>query len=155
MGGVGKTELALQYAGEQWKQGRYPGGVCWLQARGVDLRIQIVAFARAHLPLRIPEDLELSLQVAYCWRNWLPGEVLIVLDDVTDYKQVREYLPSDAPRFKVLITTRLQLGASIEHLSLDVLKPRAALVLLESLVDRDTTEKRAVRRCRATLSVAG
>ena len=141
MGGVGKTELALQYAGEQWKQGRYPGGVCWLQARGVDLRIQIVAFARAHLPLRIPEDLELSLQVAYCWRNWLRGEVLIVLDDVTDYKQVREYLPSDAPRFKVLITTRLQLGASIEHLSLDVLKPRAALVLLESLVDRERLKK--------------
>jgi len=141
MGGVGKTELALQYAGEQWKQGRYPGGVCWLQARGVDLRIQIVAFARAHLPLRIPEDLELSLQVAYCWRNWLPGEVLIVLDDVTDYKQVREYLPSDAPRFKVLITTRWQLGASIEHLSLDVLKPRAALVLLESLVDRERLKK--------------
>jgi hypothetical protein len=104
MGGVGKTELAPQYA---WRysqcrdvamQRLYQGGVCWLQARGVDLGIQIVDFARTYLPLSIPEGLELPLQVAYCWRNWLAAEVLIVVDDVTDYQQVRQYLPSDASR---------------------------------------------------------
>jgi len=177
MGGVGKTELALQYArryshnrtdvtvsnltpqppslqgkGENSKplslQERglergfpdsvYLGGVCWLDGRGVDLGIQIVQFARAYLPLSIPEGLELPLQVAYCWRNWLPpGQVLIIIDDVTDYQQVRQYLPPDASRFRVLITTRLDLGASIRQLPLDVLKPRAALALLESLIGRE------------------
>ncbi|MEQ8957644.1 MAG: NB-ARC domain-containing protein, partial [Coleofasciculus sp. C2-GNP5-27] len=144
MGGVGKTELALQYARRYSHRENVPpesvyeGGVCWLDGRGVDLGIQIVQFARAYLPLSIPEGLELPLQVAYCWRNWLPpGQVLIIIDDVTDYQQVRQYLPPDASRFKVLITTRLDLGASIRQLPLDVLKPRAALALLKSLIGRE------------------
>jgi hypothetical protein len=147
MGGVAKTELALQYA---WRYSQcrdvalqrfYQGGVCWLQARGVDLGIQIVDFARTYLPLSIPEGLELPLQVAYCWRNWLAGEVLIVVDDVTDYQQVRQYLPSDTSRFKVLMTTRLQLGASIPHVALDVLKPLDAFDLLESHIGRERLKK--------------
>ncbi|EDX72441.1 Tetratricopeptide repeat family [Coleofasciculus chthonoplastes PCC 7420] len=144
MGGVGKTELALQYARRYSHRENVPpesvyeGGVCWLDGRGVDLGVQIVQFARAYLPLSIPEGLELPLQVAYCWRNWLPpGQVLIIIDDVTDYQQVRQYLPPDASRFKVLITTRLDLGASIRQLPLDVLKPRAALALLKSLIGRE------------------
>jgi tetratricopeptide (TPR) repeat protein len=148
MGGVGKTELALQYARRYSHRENVPpesvyeGGVCWLDGRGVDLGIQIVQFARTYLPLSIPEGLELPLQVAYCWRNWLPpGQVLIIIDDVTDYQQVRQYLPSDASRFKVLITTRLDLGASIRQLPLDVLKPRAALALLESLIGRERLQQ--------------
>jgi tetratricopeptide (TPR) repeat protein len=140
MGGVGKTELALQYA---WQHihGRdvpperlYTGGICWLQARDLDLGTQIVAFARAHLQLHPPEDLELSLQVAYCWRHWLPGEVLVVLDDVTDYQDVKPHLPPVEPRFKVLMTTRVRLGPPIERLDLDVLTLEAALALLKSLI---------------------
>ncbi|MEQ9235613.1 tetratricopeptide repeat protein [Coleofasciculus sp. E2-BRE-01] len=148
MGGVGKTELALQYARRYSHRENVPpesvyeGGVCWLDGRGVDLGIQIVQFARTYLPLSIPEGLELPLQVGYCWRNWVPlGQVLIIIDDVTDYQQVRQYLPSDASRFRMLITTRLDLGASIRQLPLDVLKPRAALALLESLIGRERLQQ--------------
>jgi len=45
MSGVGKTELALQYAMYHWEQGTYPGGVCWLGVLGVDLGTQILPFA--------------------------------------------------------------------------------------------------------------
>jgi len=31
MGGCGKTELALQYAWQQWHQENYSGGVCWFK----------------------------------------------------------------------------------------------------------------------------
>ncbi|MCL1474880.1 hypothetical protein [Argonema antarcticum] len=44
MGGVGKTELALQYALKY--QPTYPAGICWLSARGVDVGTQIVQFGR-------------------------------------------------------------------------------------------------------------
>jgi tetratricopeptide (TPR) repeat protein len=140
MGGVGKTELALQYAHLHWQQQTYPGGVCWLIVRELDLGTQIVTFARAQLQLHPPDDLDLPSQVAFCWRHWLPGEVLLVLDDVTDYEEVKPYLPPVEPRFKVLITTRVQLGAPIVRLDLDVLTKEAALSLLKSLVGDERVE---------------
>ena len=136
MGGVGKTELALQYA-LKYEQ-MYPAGICWFSARGVDVGTQIVKFGRSFLDLNPPEDLELLDQVKFCWGHWQSGEVLLVFDDVTDYGAIKPYLPpSTAPRFKVLITTRLRLGASVNQLELEVLDESAALSLLESLVGSD------------------
>ncbi len=135
MGGVGKTELALQYAQYHYQQNTYPGGVCWLQTRNSDVGTQIVNFARVQLQLNLPDDLKLPDQVSYCWRNWCKGDVLVVMDDVTDYWQVKPYLPPVGPDFKVLITTRLQhLGESFERLTLGILEPAKALELLQVLI---------------------
>ncbi|MFN6479224.1 FxSxx-COOH system tetratricopeptide repeat protein [Nostoc sp. DedQUE07] len=130
MGGVGKTELALQYARNHRET--YKGGICWLLAKSGDAGIQVVRFARTVLDLKLPEGLDVLAQVQYCWRHWCEGDVLLVLDDVGEYQQVKPYLPSSSSRFKVLITTRQYLGASIKQLSLDVLQPEAALELLKS-----------------------
>ncbi|MEH2386054.1 MAG: tetratricopeptide repeat protein [Nostoc sp.] len=130
MGGLGKTELALQYAIAHREI--YKGGICWLLAKAGDVGIQVVQFARTQLDLNPPEDLDLLAQVQYCFRLWREGNVLLVLDDVAEYQQVKPYLPSSSSRFKVLITTRQHLGASIKELSLDVLQPKAALELLRS-----------------------
>ncbi|MEH2232980.1 MAG: tetratricopeptide repeat protein [Nostoc sp.] len=130
MGGLGKTELALQYA--KAHRENYKGGICWLLAKAGDVGIQVVQFARIHLDLNPPEDLDLPAQVQYCFRLWREGNVLLVLDDVGEYQQVKPYLPLSSSRFKVLITTRQHLGASIKELSLDVLQPEAALELLKS-----------------------
>ncbi|WP_414584183.1 tetratricopeptide repeat protein [Scytonema sp. PCC 10023] len=141
MGGVGKTELALQYAIAHRES--YQGGICWLLALQ-DVGLNLVKFARTHLDLNPPEispDFDLLAQVQYCWRNWREGEVLLVLDNVTDYKQVKPYLPTSSSRFKVLMTTRQRLGVSIAKLSLDVLQPEAALELLQSLVGVERIEK--------------
>ncbi|PHM06619.1 tetratricopeptide repeat protein [Nostoc sp. 'Peltigera malacea cyanobiont' DB3992] len=130
MGGLGKTELALQYAKAHRKI--YKGGICWLLAKTGDVGIQIVQFARTQLDLNPPEDLDLPAQVQYCFRLWREGNVLLVLDDVGEYQQVKPYLPAPSSRFKVLITTRQHFGASIKVLSLDVLQAEAALELLKS-----------------------
>nr|WP_232224210.1 tetratricopeptide repeat protein [Mastigocladopsis repens] len=137
MGGVGKTELALQYAIAHRET--YQGGICWLLALQ-DVGLQIVQFARIQLQLNPPEDFDLLAQVAYCWRNWREGEVLLVLDNVTDYKQVKPYLPTSSSRFKVLMTTRQRLGTSIEKLSLDVLQPEAALELLRTIIGAERVD---------------
>ena len=138
MGGLGKTELALQYA--MAHREIYKGGICWLLAKAQDVGIQIVQFARMQLDLNPPEDFDLLAQVQYCFRLWREGNVLLVLDDVGEYQQVKPYLPAPSSRFKVLITTRQHFGASIKVLSLDVLQPKAALELLKSFF-KETPER--------------
>ncbi|MEH1823337.1 MAG: tetratricopeptide repeat protein [Nostoc sp.] len=136
MGGVGKTELATQYAKQHLQN--YQGGVCWLSAQGIDVGIQIFRFAELKFQLIAPDDWELADRLRYCWQNWQQGNVLLVFDDVTDYKiQVQPYLPPESPRFKVLLTTRLEFDRTLPQLPLGVLKPLAAMKLLKSLVDRE------------------
>ncbi|NER91549.1 tetratricopeptide repeat protein [Moorena sp. SIO3A2] len=142
MGGVGKTELALQYALHHEQQGTYPGGLCWLQAAEAEIGTQIVSFAKVQLDVQIPEGLKLPEQVAYCWRHWEEGGVLVVLDDVRDYQEVKSYLPPAESRFKVLITTRRKwLGESFEQLNLEVLSEDASLELLVSFVGQERIER--------------
>ncbi|MEA5567666.1 tetratricopeptide repeat protein [Anabaena sp. UHCC 0399] len=135
MGGVGKTELALQYANSH--RVTYQGGICWLSALQ-DVGVKLVEFARDKLQLNIPEDSDLLGRVQYCLSNWHEGEVLLVIDNVTNYRdEVRCYLESVPSRFKQLITTREKLQSPIVRLDLDVLTPLAAMQLLKSIVGRE------------------
>ncbi|MDX2212034.1 MAG: tetratricopeptide repeat protein [Oculatellaceae cyanobacterium bins.114] len=131
MGGIGKTELAAQYALQQRDMGTYPGGICWLKARE-DLGTQIVLFARSHLRLTIPEDLELPEQVTYCWHNWHPGTTLIVFDDVQQYGDIAPVLPPQRSQFRVLLTTRLTLQSPVQNFEITVLPEEKAIELLRS-----------------------
>ncbi len=137
MGGVGKTALADRYGQRHLERlGDGAGGVCWIDVRDGDVGLQIVSFARSLLNLKPPEDFDLPNQLRYCWQNWPLGDVLLVFDDVTDYKQeVKPYLPPKSSGFKVLITSREQLGRGLAYLPLDELKAEAALRLLEVLIE--------------------
>ena len=133
MGGVGKTELAWQYARRRGYA--FPGGVCWL--RGVEpIAPQIVSFARDSLNLAVPEQSDDP--VAWCVQRWPKegkrnGPVLMVVDDVQDYGALKPLLPSDG-RFRVLLTTRQAILLPDQRLDLAVLVPEAALELLTNLV---------------------
>jgi NB-ARC domain len=134
MGGVGKTELAIQYTRRY--ASAYEGSIAWLFAREFNMGTQVVGFAQSQLNLKIPEGLELPDQVAFCWRNWREGDVLLVLDDVANYsRDVEPYLPPPASsRFKIIMTTRLTFGPPIQSLSLNVLSPEHSLELLTVLI---------------------
>jgi NB-ARC domain len=137
MGGIGKTELALQYAIDQKNQGYYPAGLCWLRARDREVATELLTFAQTHLGLNIPEQLEIDAQVRFCWRMWPQGEALIVLDDVTDYQAIEPYLPPADPRFKLLITTRSDLGSTVQKVPREELDEDGAIAFLESLVGEE------------------
>jgi tetratricopeptide (TPR) repeat protein len=139
MGGIGKSELALQYGWQEWPKQTYRGGICWLNVADSDPGLSILSFAQIHLGLTLPEEGELVERVRYVWQGWLKNErdqTLIIFDDVRDYQQIKDYLPPQADqRFKVIITTRLQeLSAKIQTLHVDILQPEAALDLLRSYV---------------------
>jgi tetratricopeptide (TPR) repeat protein len=144
MGGIGKTELALQYAFDQKNQGYYPAGLCWLRARDREIATELLTFAQTDLGLSIPEQLEIDAQVRFCWRMWPQGEALIVLDDVTDYQAIEPYLPPADPRFKLLITTRLDLGSTVQKIGIDELDEDSSIALLESLVGVERVQSQLV-----------
>jgi hypothetical protein len=129
MGGIGKTELALQYAMAQLGQDQYQAGLCWLRARDQEIATQVVSFAKTKLLLTIPDDLEAKEQVDLIWRIWPEGNALIVLDDVMDYKAIQPYLPPPDQRFKVLLTTRKNFGATVTSINIEELSDENAISL--------------------------
>ncbi|MDY7007107.1 MAG: FxSxx-COOH system tetratricopeptide repeat protein [Cyanobacteriota bacterium] len=148
--GVGKTELALQYALLSKEKLTYPGGICWIGVRERSVVEQLLEFAQTQLGLFPAEDWTLEQQLDYCWSNWQPaGDVLIILDDVDKYEEIESYLPPQSQRFKLLITTRKDsLLGLLENLCLEVLDEGAALELLETLIDesRVTEQKEEAKQ---------
>ncbi|MEM1395229.1 MAG: tetratricopeptide repeat protein [Cyanobacteria bacterium P01_H01_bin.150] len=145
MGGVGKTELAIQYALKYYDD--YSGGICWLNVRDNNLAAEIIQFIQQKMGLEVPQKdnqenpLTLEEQVAWCWVNWQPSEglVLVILDDVTEYKDIKKLLPrTDNQRFKLLITTRQRrLDTNLVDIPLDVVSEDEALLLLRGILGED------------------
>ena len=140
MGGIGKTELAIQYSLKYLKLNKYPGGICWINAREKNIGLQIINFVRKYLDLKPPEDLELPDKVGWSWAHWREGNTLIILDDVKNYSDIKAYLTPQASQFKVLITTRLNLTIP-DPLNLEVLSETEALELLSQLINSQQVQK--------------
>ena len=139
MGGIGKTELALQYARQEWKKGTYQGGIRWINLESNDPSSDVISFFTTKLKFGEPKGTTPSEKVQYCWDNWINGDVLIIFDAVRDYAQIEDYLPSLEPnKFKIIITTRYEfLSDIIENIHLEELSENASLDLLRSYLGKD------------------
>ncbi|MEH2181022.1 tetratricopeptide repeat protein [Nostoc sp.] len=160
MGGVGKTELATQYA-RRYQQDY--GGIAWFNDRETNLAAEVLEFFRLQFGLEIPQELggrllSLQQQVAWYWSKYPDSNlpILIVFDDVTDLDNLREVVPKDN-RFRVLITTRLRrLDPNfIQEIPLDILSPQKepgkALELLKQLLGE--TDKRVENQSQAATNI--
>ena len=132
MGGIGKTELAWQYANFHREHNTYSAGIWWLFVRDNDLARQVLQKA-LRMGIQPPDTLDnLEERLQFCYEEWAKqtsGNALVVLDDVNDYRAVQPLLPRN-PRFKVLLTARQIVPPPVGCLPLKVLKPEAALNLL-------------------------
>ena len=132
MGGIGKTELAWQYATFHREHNTYPAGIWWVFVREIDLAPQVLQKA-LRMGIQPPDTLDnLEERLQFCYEEWAKqtsGNALLVLDDVSDYRAVQPLLPRN-PRFKVLLTARQFVPPPVGCLPLKVLKPEAALNLL-------------------------
>ena len=89
MGGVGKTQLAVEFA---YRYGRFFHGVHWLNAaRPEGLRAEVAACGEAmalpYWPEKLPEQVSRTLEE---WRQG--GRRLVVLDNLEEVEAAREWL---------------------------------------------------------------
>jgi tetratricopeptide (TPR) repeat protein len=145
MAGVGKTELAVQYA---HKYGRnYGGGCYWLGMRDRVLADLLTQHVLREFKLDLPPEITDKREMAqWCWAQWernlsTDSRVLLVLDNVDEVSQIGGMLPSDG-RFRLLVTTRCQgLDATIVEEGVEELTDAAALEFLRKLIGGERVDK--------------
>lgn len=144
MGGVGKSELALQHANRQIEN--YRGGIVRLDARqGFErMAAEIISFVRSHFPGVVPlpgesESLPLEELLGLCWNFWPhemdpPEPVLLILDDQVGNAEGHDNearlcrgLP---PRFRRIITQREASPPGVPALALTLLNRPTSRALL-------------------------
>jgi len=120
MGGVGKTELAVQAGHRALKSGRFPGGVLFMDlfgydddrrltaAQALDGCLRALGVAAEHIPP--DEQGRARLHASVLAANARKGRrMLVVVDNAADTEQVRPLLPAD-PETAVIVTSRHTLG---------------------------------------------
>ncbi|QFZ20457.1 tetratricopeptide repeat protein [Saccharothrix syringae] len=155
LGGVGKTQLAAQYAWSVWSDPDLDVAV-WVSALSRDA--VVTAYAEAAARVLVERDPGIGERpperAAGLFREWLAGTSrrwLVVLDDVQDPAALKGLDPPAVPSGRVVITSRLRDAALTQGghrvIELDVFTPdQAVAYLAEALTgttdgtDRDQLE---------------
>jgi tetratricopeptide (TPR) repeat protein len=128
LGGVGKTQTAVEYAHRY--RADYPA-VLWSGAESRDILVSGFTALANLLNLPQKDDQDLSVVVAAV-RRWLESNSgwLLVLDNVEDLALVSEFMPAGAAGH-VLITTRLHAtGEFAELVEIRKMEPEEGALLL-------------------------
>jgi hypothetical protein len=138
LAGIGKTELALQLAYRCARDGRFPGGIFWLDASARDLRPAWGTTLADECGL--PEGaLERRASQLLRQIQALRQPVLVVLDDVLSWGSEERPAPlPSGPHVHTLATTRVRNlgGSQFKHVELGVLDPPHDEQLVVALAGR-------------------
>jgi hypothetical protein len=142
LGGVGKTEIAIEYAYR--RRGEYRAAF-FLTADSEDAVVS--GFAALAETLGLPPEQDLR-RLAQRVREWFrrSGGWLLILDNVERTKDIEEWIPQGG---HVLVTTRLlSLGRIADPLRLEKMAPEegAAFLLARARISDPSTEECAAAR---------
>ena len=113
LGGIGKTQVALEYA---YRFGHMYQAVLWVRAESRELLASDFAALATLLALPEKEEQDQS-KVIGAVERWLAtlSRWLLILDNVEDLQMIGVFLPQEA-KGHVLLTTRSQATGAIAHL---------------------------------------
>lgn len=157
MGGVGKTELAIEFA---HRYGQFYEGVHWLSAaQPALLEAEIVACGLSMSLSNWPDSLD--KQVTSTLEAWnAGGRRLVIVDDLEDVEAARQWLPrlcggtpsGKDPAVRVLVITRradwpedvtLDL-LELQHVRLDAFSPAESIAFLRRRLSPDRASEEAM-----------
>lgn len=126
LGGIGKTQIALEYAYRFYQQYQ---AVLWIEASSPDR--WIASYIALAAVLDLPEkDLQEHDEVVLAVKRWLQSQSrwLLILDDIEDLSLMREFLPS-LRKGHILLTTRSQAMGGLAHaLEIEALEEQQSLL---------------------------
>jgi tetratricopeptide (TPR) repeat protein len=138
--GVGKTTLAVKAAHEAVAEGRFPGGVLFLDLQGYSAGIRVEPLAALSVFLGALGVLQVPVsqpEREVLYRSQLAGRrpTLIVLDNASASDQVRPLLPP-GEQHRVLVTSRHTLGDlhGARRIQVDVLSVADSVAMLDNLL---------------------
>ncbi|GGW82730.1 hypothetical protein GCM10010350_79400 [Streptomyces galilaeus] len=140
-GGVGKTQLAADYARTAWDSGGVDVLV-WISASSRSAITAGYAQAGVEVLAADPSDPEQSARAFLAWLEPKAGQKpcrwLVVLDDVTDPADIRGWWPPASPRGRVLVTTRRReaalTGAGRRLVTVGLFTPQDAAAYLTAVL---------------------
>jgi tetratricopeptide (TPR) repeat protein len=125
LGGLGKTQLAVEYAHSF--RDTYPNGVIWLTA-DQDIDAQLVDLAVKAQWVAPESEHSQKLEIAR-WRVRTYSDCLIVFDNLEDMAAIREYLPEPPAEPHILATSRME-QPHFSYVPIDLLDLDQSLRLL-------------------------
>jgi predicted MPP superfamily phosphohydrolase len=125
LGGLGKTQLAVEYAYRH--RGDYPNGVIWLNA-DQDLDAQLVNIAIKARWVAPESEHSIKLEIARR-RVRSFSDCLLIFDNLEDPTAIRGYLPEPPAAPHILVTSRIE-QPDFVSVPIDLLDSDQALRLL-------------------------
>ncbi|MFT4926538.1 MAG: tetratricopeptide (TPR) repeat protein, partial [Phenylobacterium sp.] len=136
IGGLGKTQLAIEYA-YRYKDD-YPKGVIWITA-DQEISPQLIQIAKAGQWISPQSEHKVILDAAIK-RITSYSDCLVIFDNVDELNQIQPYLPTVSANPHLLITSRVAIRG-FTAIELALLTPAQGLELLfkEAVRDPSTT----------------
>jgi tetratricopeptide (TPR) repeat protein len=125
LGGLGKTQLAVEYA-YRYKD-EYPNGVIWLNA-DQDIDAQLTDLAEKARWVAPESEHKYKLEIAL-HRLKTYSDCLLIFDNVESRSDIEKYLPELQANPHILITSRTE-QTGFKPISLDLLGKEDSLILL-------------------------